>query len=152
MVKALSALRDLPGGYGDRKRGEDAAPDFGLSQAEKLGGQAVRAYRNALRDALLPAAARTLEAQLREGLRSTKPREGLGETMAAYLSLYDKAPDPRLLEPALRRAWGIQESGRAELAGHLQAAIEGGPPEVRHPRDEAIMKEARQRMATGKSS
>jgi type VI secretion system protein ImpL len=153
MLKALSALRELPGGYGDQKRDEVPAPGFGLSQAEKLGGQAVRAYRNALRDALLPAAARALEGEVREGLRSPKPREGLAEAMAAYLSLYDsKTPDPRLLEPALRRAWNVPDAGRAELASHFQAAVEGGATEVRHPRDEAIIKDARQRMATGKSS
>ncbi|HUN69221.1 MAG TPA: type VI secretion system membrane subunit TssM [Burkholderiales bacterium] len=54
LVRALNALRDLPGGYRDRQRGVSVASGFGLSQSEKLGAQAVRAYRNALRDALLP--------------------------------------------------------------------------------------------------
>jgi len=53
LVRALNTLRDLPGGYGDRERG-DGAVGFGLSQREKLGAQAFRAYRNALRDALAP--------------------------------------------------------------------------------------------------
>ena len=53
LVRALNALRDLPGGY--RQRGNGAGPlGFGLSQSEKLGAQAQRAYRNALRDALEP--------------------------------------------------------------------------------------------------
>jgi type VI secretion system protein ImpL len=53
LVRALNALRDLPGGYRDRESGP-GAPGFGLSQGEKLGAQALRVYRNALRDALAP--------------------------------------------------------------------------------------------------
>ncbi|OFZ86495.1 MAG: hypothetical protein A2W21_12465 [Betaproteobacteria bacterium RBG_16_66_20] len=54
LLRALNALRDLPGGYRDRQGGAAVAAGFGLSQGEKIGAQAVRAYRNALRDALLP--------------------------------------------------------------------------------------------------
>lgn len=53
LVRALNALRDLPGGYRERESGS-GAPGFGLSQGEKLGAQALRVYRNALRDALAP--------------------------------------------------------------------------------------------------
>ncbi len=53
LVRALNALRDLPGGY--RQRAGGSGPfGFGLSQSEKLGAQALRAYRNALRDGLEP--------------------------------------------------------------------------------------------------
>ncbi len=53
LVRALNALRDLPGGYRARESG--AGPfGFGLSQGEKLGSQALRAYRNALNEALEP--------------------------------------------------------------------------------------------------
>ena len=54
LLRALNALRDLPGGYRDRQSGASVTSGFGLSQGEKVGAQAVRAYRNALRDALLP--------------------------------------------------------------------------------------------------
>ncbi len=54
LLRALNALRDLPGGYRERQRGVSTSRDFGLSQQEKLGAQALRAYRNALRDALSP--------------------------------------------------------------------------------------------------
>jgi len=54
LVRALNALRDLPGGYGEQERGDGADGGLGLSQREKLGAQALRAYRNALRDALVP--------------------------------------------------------------------------------------------------
>ena len=53
LVRALNALRDLPGGYGELERGA-GLDGLGLSQREKLGAQALRAYRNALRDALAP--------------------------------------------------------------------------------------------------
>ncbi|MEO8144034.1 MAG: type VI secretion system membrane subunit TssM [Betaproteobacteria bacterium] len=53
LLRALNALRDLPGGYREREGGASMA-GFGLSQGEKLGAQALRAYRNALRDALQP--------------------------------------------------------------------------------------------------
>jgi type VI secretion system protein ImpL len=53
LLRALNALRDLPGGYRERESGASTA-GFGLSQGEKLGAQALRAYRNALRDALQP--------------------------------------------------------------------------------------------------
>ncbi len=53
LVRALNALRDLPGGYRERESGV-STHGFGLSQGEKLGAQALRAYRNALRDALVP--------------------------------------------------------------------------------------------------
>ena len=53
LVRALNALRDLPGGYRERASGASTY-GFGLSQGEKLGAQALRAYRNALRDALVP--------------------------------------------------------------------------------------------------
>ena len=54
LLRVLTALRDLPGGYGERASGASTGGGFGLSQREKLGAQALRAYRNALRDALAP--------------------------------------------------------------------------------------------------
>ena len=58
LLRVLNALRDLPGGYRERQSGAFMSGalthGFGLSQSEKLGAQALRAYRNALRDALAP--------------------------------------------------------------------------------------------------
>jgi type VI secretion system protein ImpL len=54
LVRALNLLRDLPGGYQERQRGVPVSQGFGLSQHEKLGAQAQRVYRNALRDVLAP--------------------------------------------------------------------------------------------------
>ena len=53
LIRALNALRDLPAGYRARESGAGTY-GFGLSQADKLGSQALRAYRNALHEALEP--------------------------------------------------------------------------------------------------
>ena len=78
LVRALNALRDAAGGYRDRQGGVVAVPDVGLSQAGKIGAQALRAYRNALRDALFPRLALALEAG--SGRRCAPGQDGLRET------------------------------------------------------------------------
>jgi type VI secretion system protein ImpL len=152
LVRALNALRVLPGGYRDQKNHAAPAPGFGLAQAEKLGAQALRAYRNALRDALFPRLALQMEQEIRDALRSAR-REGLGEALEGYLSLYagDKM-DPKTVEAAARRLWRLPEAEAAALLAHLRAGLEQGTPEMRHPRDEAIIKEARQKLAPAKTS
>ena len=151
LVHALNALRTLPGGYRDRGVGAHA-PGMGLSQAEKIGTQALRAYRNALRDALFPRLAILLENDLREGLRSPK-REGLEESLAAYQSLYEgRKADVKTVESAAQRVWRLPDADSAALLAHLRAGLEDGAPEMRHPRDEAIIREARQKVAPPKNS
>jgi type VI secretion system protein ImpL len=144
LVRVLNALRTIPGGYRDQKAGHSPAPGVGLSQAAKIGAQAQRAYRNALRDALFPRLAVALEASIREPRRP----ERLDETLAAYLSLYEgPKADPKLIETAARRVWRLPDAEGAALLAHLRAGLEGGAPEMRHPLDEAIIKEARQKQA-----
>jgi type VI secretion system protein ImpL len=150
LVAVLDALRDVPGA---RAAPAGEAAGFGLSQAGKLGSQAARAYRNALSDALLPRLALSLEDDLREKIRNPKARNGLEQSLAAYESLYEaKKPEPAALEAAARRVWRLPEAARAALAAHLDAGVGEGAPEVRHPRDEAIIKAARQLLGTGKTS
>jgi type VI secretion system protein ImpL len=147
LERVLNALRVLPGGYRDQRAGTAPAAGWGLSQAGKVGAQALRAYRNVLRDALFPRLARTLEDEIRECLRSPK-REGLGETLAAYLSLYEgRKVDAALVEGAALRIWELPDADEAALLAHLRAGLEGGAPEMRHPRDEAIIKDAQQKLA-----
>ena len=148
---ALNALRTLPGGYRDQKEGVSNAPGWGLSQVGKIGAQAIRAYRNALGDALFPRLAISLENEIREGLRTPK-REGLAEALQAYLLLYERgAADPQVLEEAALRIWPLAGADGAALRAHLQAGLEGGASEMRHRRDEAIIKEARQKRAPPKT-
>ena len=150
LLRVLNALRILPGGYRDQRAGIAPAPGWGLSQAGKLGAQAVRAYRNVLRDGLFPRLARTLEEEIRECLRSPK-REGLGETLAAYEALYEgRKADTRVVEAAARRIWDFPDAEEAVLLAHLRTGLEGGAPEMRHPRDEAIIRDAQQKLAASK--
>ena len=146
LVRTLNTLRDLPGGYRDRQGGGSVSMGFGLSQGEKLGAQALRAYRGALRDALLPQLATSLESEI----RGAKGRDGLAPALEAYLTLYDAKPDPKLLDAAVARLWRLPGTEGADLAGHLRASLEQGRPEMRHSRDEAIIKEARQKLAAAK--
>ena len=151
LVHVLNALRVLPGGYRDQKAGAGTAPGFGLSQAGKIGAQAARAYQNVLRDALFPRLARTLEGEIRECLRAPK-REGLGETLDAYLNLYaGRKANAALIEAAARRIWELPDADEATLLAHLRAGLEDGAPEMRHPRDEAIIREARQKLGPQKN-
>lgn len=151
VVGVLNALRALPGGYRDQKDRAAVAPGWGLSQAGKVGTQAARAYRNALNDALFPRLAASLESELRDGLRAPK-REGLAEILQAYLQLYDGGKgDPKALEAAALRVWPLAGAEAAALREHLQAGLENGKPEMRHPQDEAIIREARQKLVPAKT-
>ena len=151
LLRTLNALRVLPGGYRDQKRGLAAAPDFGLSQAGKIGAQSLRAYRNALRDALLPRLALSLEDEIRQSLRSGK-RETLADALEAYVNLYAGGKtDRKTVETAALRIWQLPDPDEAVLLAHLRAGLEDGTPEMRHPRDEAIIREARQKLASAKT-
>jgi len=151
LVNALNLLRNLPNGYAEGAASSPSTGGPGFSQSGKLGALAVRAYRNALSEAFLPRIAMALEDELREGVRNPKAREGLAATLSAYLGLYEKR-DPAAVERAARRAWRLPEAAQAALAGHLKAGLAEGAPEVRHPRDEAIIKAARQLLGAGKTS
>jgi type VI secretion system protein ImpL len=147
LLRTLNALGSVPGGYRDRKAGHAQSPAAGLSQGAKIGAQAIRAYRNALRDALFPRLAMSLENDIRSALRAPAG-EGLGDSLAAYSSLYEGSKaDPKSIESAARRVWRLPEAENTGLLAHLRAGLEGGAPEMRHPRDEAIIREARQKLA-----
>ena len=147
LVNALTTLSELPGGYRDRQRGIALSGGFGLSQEAKLGAQALRVYQNALRDAFLPRLALSLEDDLREALRAPKGQdEVLAADLDAYLSLYAAGGnDVPLLEGAAVRLWKLPALERRDLAAHLQVAL-ASRPEMRHPRDESIIRDARRRL------
>jgi type VI secretion system protein ImpL len=81
LVRALNALRDLPGGYRERERGAGTL-GLGLSQVEKLGSQALRAYRNALRDALVPRLAASRDDSSKWQLSDTERADLAGHVRA----------------------------------------------------------------------
>lgn len=111
----------------------------GLGQGEKLGAQAARVYRNALRDGLLPHAVRSLE----EALRANPSRELLD----AYLSVYDTAR-ARDAAPAsaLAEIWKLPRESRETLARHLRAALDDRPLVLPHARDDSLIDGARRRL------
>jgi type VI secretion system protein ImpL len=123
-----------------------------LSQAGKIGAQALRAYRNALADALLPRLALALENEIRQASRSST-QERLRGALAGYQNLYaGKQADVKLVEAAALRAWRLPDTDSAALLAHLRAGLEEGAQEMRHPQDEAIIREARQKLAPAKRS
>jgi type VI secretion system protein ImpL len=149
LLDALNSLREIPGGAADRERGEKAPLmlRLGLYQGEKLGAQAQRAYRSVLREGLLARAAASLE----EAVRGARSRQGLEMALAAYLSLHDeKARSMKVLEPALYGLWQVPEARRVELSGHLRAGLAEKPLDMPRPFDEALVREARQRLAAAK--
>jgi type VI secretion system protein ImpL len=120
------------------------AQRFGLSQHEKIAAQARRAYRAALNDALLPRVAAALE----DALRGATSRAALERALAAYVALHDpKAPDASRIEPALDGLWA--GGHKASLVRHLRASLVEGPPEMRRAFDEALVRQARTRLAAG---
>jgi type VI secretion system protein ImpL len=131
LLRTLNALRDLPGGYRARESGAPAAAGFGLSQGEKIGAQAVRVYRNALRDALWPRLA------------------ALDEVATLYAA---PKPDAERIAAAAARQWRLADAERADLAGHVRAGMEEGMTVVRQTRDEAIIKDGRRKPAPAKGS
>src|SRR3546814_13952054 len=68
VLPALATLRALPGGYAEQGADVPLGDTFGLYQGEKLGGQAIRAYRHAINTLLLPPLPILLEHQLRPTL------------------------------------------------------------------------------------
>lgn len=135
-----------------RLAGPDApfASRFGLSQHAKIAAQARRAYRAALRDALLPRVAAALE----DALRSATNRAALERALAAYLALHDpKTPEVARIEAALAD-WSRAAAGgvASSLARHLRASFAEGVPEMRRAFDEVLVREARSRLSAGESS
>ncbi len=149
LLDALNTLRDLPAGYVERESPVPASLRFGLYQGEKLGAQAQRAYRTALREGLLARVAVSLE----DALRGARAREALEPALKAYLALHDpKAPDAAALDSAVFNLWQVPEARRAELRSHLHAGLQEARGDIPHPYDEALVRAARARLAAGRSS
>jgi type VI secretion system protein ImpL len=151
-VRALNALRTLPGGYRDQKRGTGPGHGAGLSQADKLGTQALRAYRNALRDALFPRLNLALESELKDAIRSGRG-DRVGPALEAYLDLHQGAKaNPRTVGAAVLRAWSLPDADSAAFLAHMRTGLEEVGSEMHQVPDEAIIREARQKMAVSKKS
>ena len=136
-------------GEADRERGqvEPLLQRLGLSQGEKLGAQAQRAYRNLVREGLLARASASLE----DAIRGARSRQGLEMALKAYISLHDeKARDLTALEPALYGLWQVPEARRPELSRHLRAGLAEKQIEIPRAFDAQLVRDARQRLAAAK--
>ena len=137
LVKMLTRMREL------RTLFEPAgmlAVSFG--QHEKLGAQADRAYRNALRESLLPHVTSSLE----RALRTAPSREAL----EAYLSLYAEGRrDTTPIQAVLVQMWKLPEDLRPDLGRHLRAALEARPLVLLQPPDEGLIQAVRRRLGPG---
>lgn len=128
LIALLNKLRDLR----DAARGSEAGMlHAGFYQGNKLGTQATRAYRNALRDGLLADLTASLENALRSGANSAL-RDG-------YVALYDDAGrDASAIEKAALQVWKLPDSAKADLSAHLREALADRPLTLPRPKDESL--------------
>jgi len=141
LLALLGTLRNLPPG-----RGTDDSwlLRLGLYQGEKLGAQAERAYRNMLRETLIPHLAVSLEEALRAGA-------GRG-TLDAYLALHGGAGgDFRAVEQGALELWRLPEKSHAGLLAHLRAALAERPLVLPRQRNDELIERARRRLGGAKT-
>ena len=152
VVALLNGMRDLPTGYAARQAAVPLTQGFGLYQGDKVGDLAVRSYRNALRDVLLPKIAGLIE----DRLRDARSKDEVQKSLNAYLMLYyDQLFDPNALEQSAASVIDVvlASSGktalREDLRGHLKASLEMRPFEMIRPRNEELIASARRRASAG---
>jgi len=135
LVAALTRLREL------REASATSQSLFqhaGLYTGDKLAAQASRAYRNALREALIADLAYAFENALR-----ARPDTAVLE---AYISLHDDAKrNAATVAKGALAVWALPEAARAELQTHLLEALTERPLALPRPRDDALIEQARRR-------
>ena len=151
VASVLSELRALGEPYAASGGGVPWSLGFGLYQGDKMASQAMRAYNNALREALLPRVALRLEKLMRQ----VENPVGLYETLKVYLMLYsDKLLEPNALQTFVgldwEQAFPSQDGTQivTALQEHLRAALQNRPIEMVHPQDAQLVNEARQKLAS----
>jgi len=115
----------------------------GLDPGAKLGAQADRAYRNALRESLLA----HLSASLHRGLSASPARESLD----AYVALHGSDMDSARIERAALAAWPLPEAARTDLVLHLRTALAERPLVLPAPRDDELVEQVRRKLAGRKT-
>lgn len=147
LLPALDTVRQIPGGYTDQGRPIPWTMGLGLYQGDKLGGEAVGAYHNALKNLLLPRIILSLEDQLRQ--RGNNP-DYLYEALKVYL-MFD---DPEHFDAQTVKAWMLlhwqltlpgaeHAQARQALASHLDALLELMPMPPNLPLDQALVRSTR---------
>jgi type VI secretion system protein ImpL len=136
LVAALTRLRVLREASG---ASQSLFQHAGLYTGEKLGAQAARAYRNALREGLITDLSYSLENALRANADAA--------VLEAYISLHDDARrDATTLAKGALVVWAIPDELRAELQAHLREALAERPLALPRPRDDALIDQARRRI------
>jgi type VI secretion system protein ImpL len=116
--------------------GDSGLLRIGFYQGDKLGAQAERAYRNALREVFVAHLAVSLENALRT--------EAGAMLVEGYVSLHDEAGrDAGIIEKAAVRVWKLPESVSARLGVHLREALAERPLPLPRARDDALIEQAR---------
>lgn len=134
VLPPLETVRDIPAGYGRPDAAKSWTYAFGLYQGDKIGTQAVAAYRHALNNLFLPRILLRLEQQLQASLDNP---EALYELLRIYLMLGGQGPiDEDLVRAWLARDWelaaypGPGNAGtRRDLQQHLDAMLDMQPLE-----------------------
>jgi type VI secretion system protein ImpL len=134
LLAALGRLRDVS----DMK--DSWLLRVGLYQGDKLGAQATRAYRGALRETLVPHFALSLEESLR-----ANPRR---ETLEAYVALHGGGDTPVIEQGALS-LWPIPD--RRALLDHLRAGLAERPLALPRARDDALIEGARRKLGRART-
>ena len=132
LIALLNKLRSLR----DAARGSDSGVlHTGFYQGDKLGAQATRAYRNALRDSLLPDLTISLENALRA--------RGGDVVRNGYVALYDDANrDVAAIEKAARQVWRLPDSLNGDLSAHLREALAERPLTLPRPQYQLLVKKS----------
>ena len=132
LIAVLNKLRNLR----DAARGGDSGVlHAGFFQGNKLGAQATRAYRNALRDGLLADLTLSLENALRAG--------GDDVVRSGYMALYDDANrDAAAIEKAAQQVWKLPDALKGDLSTHLREALAERPLTLPRPKDESLARKS----------
>lgn len=148
LLPLLDAARNIPGGYGERDRGQPLLAGLGLSQAGKLGPESERAYLRVLRKALLPQVILRLEDQIRE---AGGDPEFLYDALRVYLMLDSPEHyDAETVQYWVGRDWdrflprATTTAEREALKDHLQALLEQRPVPLPLELDAALVAQSRE--------
>jgi len=150
LLPALDAVRQIPGGYSDQDTPIPWMMGLGLYQGDKLGTEAVVAYRNALKNLFLPRLILSLEDQLR--VRGNNP-DYLYEALKVYLMFDDQEHfDAETVRAWMLLQWQLNLPGakqaqiRQELASHLEGLLEIMPTPPTLPLDQPLIRSAREEL------